>query len=340
MNVNISINKAIGLLFLFVLIVLASAVAGYRDYSIGLDTYNYISIFLDHETSIWDAKQEVGFIALSKLIYRFGGSVEVFFTTVAFTTTSFMCMAYYKLARIELSENVVLNVSIFFILLFFSDWYFSGLTNGLRHAAALSILYYSLSFFRDRRIISFIFFFVLSVSFHKSVLLIIPFLLFFLLELRVLFLLFFLFSIGYYLDVNSYVIMLLSEATGIGVYDKIYNYLENTDGEQVWRGFNLSFYLYNLFWFLLPFILIRIKIIEGSEELYFIIKAFAVFSIFYFTLGFGAFSNRWAYFSWLFLPILQACLITSFKIDIFVKVIAFPFVFLATFYFMSRFVVW
>ena len=286
-----------------------------------------------------DAKHEYGFMFLSKLIFYMGGSVEFFFTVVAFVITIFMFFAFLRLSNIHSRSNLILSSSFFFITICLSDWYFSGVTNGLRHAAALSIMYYSLTFLKENRLSYFVAFFVLSVAFHKSVVLLLPFFILFLLSLNFIVLLFFITSIGYFFGVNEYVVKLLSELSGIGLHERISTFLLDEEGGESWKGFNIKFFVYNLFWFIFPFLLIRLRIIKPDKDLYFYIKAFAVFSIFYFVFGFGAFSNRWAYASWLFLPIFQAYMISQMNVSIHIKLLFSIFIIPAAFYFVSRFII-
>ena len=218
MNIKkcISMNNALILLVLITIVAVLSIVSGFRDYSIGMDTYNYMSIFLDYKGSLLDAKHEYGFMFLSKLIFYMGGSVEFFFTVVAFVITIFMFFAFLRLSNIHSRSNLILSSSFFFITICLSDWYFSGVTNGLRHAAALSIMYYSLTFLKENRLSYFVAFFVLSVAFHKSVVLLLPFFILFLLSLNFIVLLFLLLQLVTFLVLMNMLLSYFRSSQGLG----------------------------------------------------------------------------------------------------------------------------
>src|SRR5690606_14952280 len=105
-----------------------------------------------------------------------GASVEIFFSFIAFFVTVFMYFAFLRFSDFKSSSQLVYSSLFFFMMLFLSSWYFTGVTNALRHAMALSVLYLSLSFFKDKKWVLFLSCFLLSVLFHKTMIMLTPFL--------------------------------------------------------------------------------------------------------------------------------------------------------------------
>src|SRR5690606_23492336 len=71
--------------------------------------------------------------------------------------------------------QMVLYSFFFCSAIFLSSWYFTGVTNALRHAMSLSVLYLALSYLRDRQLILFFVLFVVAALFHKTTALVFPF---------------------------------------------------------------------------------------------------------------------------------------------------------------------
>jgi len=189
-------------------------------------------------------------------------------------------------------------------------------TNGIRQAMAVSLLFFSLIFYHEKKYILFILLSTFSTVLHNSNLLLLPFV--FLLNfrffsLKMSFFAFIFFAFGYVFDFNQYFVRFISDISGFDLYSAIKNYADDGTSVAPWVGFDIRFFSYNVFWFALPFVLWYFKLLKVDKNLIFILKIYSLLCVFYFIFGYGAFSNRWAYPSWLFIPILQAYLLSSLK---------------------------
>jgi hypothetical protein len=319
-NLPLSKSKLIVLSLFTVFFISLSVFIGFRDYGVGEDTYNYIKIYNDIGAG-FDSKFEPGFVALIKLIHIIGGRVEFVFFVVAFFISVFMYMTFLRLAEPQGAGQLLLSSLFFVSAIMFSSWYFTGVTNGLRHGMSLSVFYYSLTFLKDRRLSLFIGLFILSTLFHRTTAAILPFVIIAIVplySLRVSVFSVLFFSAGYYFGLNEAFVKLVSDYSGFGFYEMIKSYAEEGGG---WYGFDVRFVLYNVFWFLLPIFLMEMGFIEKNETFVFLIKIFSLLTIFYFIFGFGAYANRWAYPSWLLLPILQSYMIFHMRFSLDSKVL-------------------
>lgn len=289
--------------FTLLLIILLSIIAAFRPEYLG-DTLtykqNFYSIFTEYE-----ANYEPVFKYLSRSIYLIYPNSFFYFFCLAFIFN------YYWFKSILLiRSHFGFNFYSFLILSLFlticSSWYFSAVTNGLRQGLSLVFVYYGIiQILIIRNKIRAIIFILLSVLTHYSSFLIIPFIIFLFFDLRKLKAIFLLIALFYPLGLNEKIVEIISSVTGINIYESVKNYLENTN-EQRWVGFQLNFYVYSIFWFIL-FYFIKI-----NEKMYDILKIYCILLMVYFTFGFGAFSNRFGFIAWLFLPIIQSAFVYNF----------------------------
>jgi hypothetical protein len=96
----------------------------------------------------------------------------------------------------------------------------------------------------------------------------------------------------------------------------------------LYEGFNISFFIYTLFWPLSLFI--AVKLYPGKVSKIFkinkyetIIKLYMILSMPYLILGFGPFSNRYAMLCWLFVPFMQVVFVSIFfrNINFFIPIL-------------------
>lgn len=140
--------------------------AGFRDYSIGTDTYNYIG-FLREITSfqdVFDFRLELGF---NFLVFISGWASEgylIFLTLIAIVVVS--C---YMITIFRLSNNF--DVAVF---LFISLGSYTFFFNGARQGLAAAICFFALRPLLERRAISYFFIVSIAVLFHKSAIVAFP----------------------------------------------------------------------------------------------------------------------------------------------------------------------
>lgn len=330
--------------FLIVLSI-SSLFVGFRDFSIGTDTYNYINIYDNAQLSYRD-RHELGFYYFTKFFgsiydnYNFYFFIVCLFVSI-FIFLTFAKFIYEKDSNYEKNQNIIISLLIFLMCLFLSDWFYTGVTNTLRHSMALSLVYFSLFYLYKKRILLFLSLIILSTFFHQSTIILLPFFiaLFFLINKSSNFYIsiFLFFLIFYYLDLNGLFIEKFSSLIGFDLYNTIYYYGDDGLSEALWFGFDFRFVLFNIFWFFFPLILIKFDLLDNNDQiLKFFIKVFCVLSIYFFIFGFGGFSNRWAYPSWLFLPIYQAYIFSNIKINMYYKVVIALFSIPSFLYFIFR----
>lgn len=247
-------------------------------------------------------------------------SVEVFFTFIALIITFIYLNVFIKIySKCFEDRRVRTNVLlIFFSLVLFSSWYLVSTTNGLRQGISLVFLYWGcVEYVYERRKLKFLLLLAISTSFHYSCLLVIPFLLIYYLQFRYVFLLWAGAAVGYMTGINELVVKEISQALHLPVYEfiKYYSLEKGATEGGLYNGFILAFFVYTLFWPIIILFLLKIKFrfkskIANYSNIYKLIKIYFIFSIVYFILGFGPFSNRYAFFSWFIVPYMQIVILS------------------------------
>ncbi len=295
---------------------LISFFTGIRLTHVGKDTEAYANHFFN--SSVVDGvygRLEIGFALLMQTFSKNSFSVEVFFACVAFIITFVYLHIFTKIHSkcffdSRASTNILL---VFFSLVLFSSWYLVATTNGLRQGLSVVFLYWcGVELFYYQRKLKFLFLYAISISFHYSAIMIMPFLLLNYLRFRYVFLLWLLAAFGYMLGINELIVKGISQAFNLPVYEfvKYYSVEEGAVGSGLYEGFIFSFFLYTLFWplFLLSLLMIKIRLkckVGNLENIYQLIKMYFLFSLVYFIMGFGPFSNRYAFFAWFLVPYMQ-----------------------------------
>ena len=140
-------------------------------------------------------------------------------------------------------------------------------------------------------------FLIISIFFHYSSILILPFVVLIKLNLNKLFFIVNIFAVLYFLQINEKIVYFLSSFLGIPLYDSIKNYVEDADSYRY--GFQLDLFLYSmilayLYYFILKYFFNKNDILNHLIKIYYI----CLFP--YFLFGFAAFSNRYGLFAWFF----------------------------------------
>ena len=309
-------------LFVF-LSVLISIFIGTRKSDLGKDTEAYTTHFYNSSIAngIYE-RFEIGFSLLMQLFSKIMPSVELFFTIVASIITVTYIHTFRKIySKCFLDKTDSTNaLAVFFALLLFSSWYISSTTNGLRQGLSLVFLYWAcVELFYNSKKFRFTILFLIAISFHYSALLIAPFLPIRYLRFRFVFFIWVCAGIGYITGVNELAVKMFSETLNLPIYQyvKYFSLAEGSEnqGGGLYVGFNMSFFIYTLFWPVLLLIIIKIKIpfknkLANSENIYTLLKIYFLLSLVYFILGFGPFSNRYALFSWFLVPVMQIVIIS------------------------------
>ncbi len=312
------INRDKTQFFLFFIVV--SLFVAFRKDSVGIDSATYAAYFINasQEDGIGGSRLEIGFRLFMELVGIFTSSPIVFFFFVALFI-SILLYSSYKSASIGNS----IHHDIFFVsFLLISGWYITEMTNGIRQGMALSILYWAIfTQLRVSNYVKFLLLFLLSLSFHLSVLLILPFLILIKLSLKGLSYIWFLTLFFYILGLNELIVATLSQELNVEVYDviKYYSVRDVTELDSAkWVGLQWDFLIYTVFFGVLSMGVFFLKQNElvNRESFAFIIKIYLIMSLVYFVFGFGPYSNRFAIMAWFFLPFLQAAVMIQIKLSL------------------------
>ncbi len=299
---------------LFVLLVL-SFLVGSRELSVGTDTQNYADFFISVRESFFSSRFEFLFKVLTISIRSFSDSLALYFSLV-FLIFNYVYLAFFYSALDDVRKPQYLLT--FFGLMCASSWYIVATTNGLRQGLSLPFLYFSLLYLANRKYFRSSLFLLVSFGFHKAVSLVFPFI--FLLFFRVtpVFIVFLVSAFLYFFGLTERLLSFISSVIPIDIYGYIISYGAETDK---WVGFQLAFFVYTLFWGVVGYF-----VKEFLEKQWVLVysrafKFYCILMLPYFYFGFGAYSNRYAFIGWLFLPVLQAFFILGSKIDDVLKIV-------------------
>ena len=291
--------------FFWAFSIFSAYLVGSRDSTIGSDTENYISIFSDYALGE-ELRFEIGFKLFVYIFHLFGLSVEWFFAAVFLVV--FFCFVYVlhfaKPIRLY-SDSVFFPFSIVSFI-FLSDWFFVAVANSLRQGVALALLYVSFVFYLKDKKIFFLVFLIFSCAFHNSVFIFIPFLfLFFFFEwarVGLTFLVVASISFGcfFYYGLLEYLVFSASNFMNLPLYQSISEYAQH---DPKWVGFDFYFYIYIVSFIVLPWVLSKLDLLFVDDILLSLLRYYTALSFVYYFYGFAAYSNRYAFFSWLFVPI-------------------------------------
>ena len=310
-----------------------SILTGLRFSYVGKDTEAYINHFYNSSgvDGIYE-RTEIGFALVMQLFSKSNLDVESFFIFVAFLITIVYTHSFRKI-YIKCFRYTKLDSStlfIYFSLLLLSSWYYSATMNGLRQGISLVIIYWAFAeLFYFNKKFKFIVLIFIASTFHLSALIVIPFVIFYTIRFKYALILWVFSACGYVTGLNEFMVKMISNSLNMPVYEYIKYYSlvkgEENLGGGLYEGFILSFFLYTIFW---PLVLLFVLKVEfknkskkfDSENIFRLLTMYFFLSSIYFILGFGPFSNRYAFFSWFLIPVIQAVTISvsfnsnSFKI--------------------------
>ena len=288
-------------IFSLIFILPVSLLVSIRE--LGTDTENYkYSFYLFKEYSYISNEPGIYFFAWLSLLL--GGDIELYFWFLFVSLIVFINISYYKAFKSLFNlEELCFFYFAFLGMYFFSTWFQVVSLSVLRHGLALLILYYSLFLLIKGEVLRFFIFFVLSLFFHVSIILILPFILLLKLSEKKFYIVFFSLAIFYPLGVNEYFISTFSNLTGVPIYELISSYSKE---DVRYFGFNYLYYSYTIFWSCFG-LYIQKKVIDKSQYTVFsnVVKIYSCLAMVLFVFGFASFSNRYGLFSWLFIPFMQ-----------------------------------
>ena len=140
---------------------------GIRDVTIGTDLKNYIPYFEMIKQADWNnffiLPFEKGYFILNKILGAIGGE-NFFLFVIAFIS---LYGVYFSIKRY--SQNYFCSI---FIFITFQFYIF--LFSGLRQSIAFSIIWISIKYIKERKIIKFLLLVLLASTFHKTAIIFIP----------------------------------------------------------------------------------------------------------------------------------------------------------------------
>lgn len=153
-------------------LILMSVFIGLRDFSIGTDTLNYVTIYKyipplgdylsNFETGFHGNRMEIGFFILLSVFKSLSISAHLMLVMVSFFSLIVLAYAYKKI-----TPNYYLAIFIYTVSIFF----FSLEYNILRQGIATSFVVLALSFLIEKRKLLYFFFIAVASSFHVIALL-------------------------------------------------------------------------------------------------------------------------------------------------------------------------
>jgi len=294
--------RILNYIFFLSIIILVGFFIAFRDINVGKDSVQYLKFFYNlNQVDYWLGRYEVLFVYFSYISYFWHKKVEFYFFSIYLVITLIYCASFSSFLSNSLfyKRNKILILYCILPNLFFSSWFMTVTTNGLRQGISLSFLYLGFSFFFKKKYLLCYFFLAIAIGFHSSSILAIPVLVAFLLSNRLFYLIFSFSILLYVTSFNELLVKFISDISGLGIYDILNSYFGE---EKKWAGFDLRFFIYSLFWPVFYLMCRKFLIKEEKELLPKIIKLYCGFLIPFFCLGFMPYSNRFALLAWFFIP--------------------------------------
>ncbi|MEN8992302.1 EpsG family protein [Avibacterium paragallinarum] len=300
MNFKILKSECQSVFIISFLILIISFFVALRDLSIGADAYQYKSYFDNFNYYINSPFYELGYHYFIYIIHAFTDNY-FFFLFFYFLFTNFILFKIiYNFKEQYDSKYFLFTGLIFLSFLFVSSWYETAILNGIRQGTSLAIFYLATTYNYNKKNILFLFLFIFSCFFHSSSFLLLPFLILFFIGFRKVLYIFLILALFYPLGITENLVIFLSNFMNIPIYSTLAEYAEDVEA---WKGFQLNFYVYTIFWAL--FFYVIHKFLIKSELTEFVLKTYLILCSFYFFYGFGNFSNRFGFVCWFYLPIAQ-----------------------------------
>nr|WP_320166829.1 EpsG family protein [uncultured Methylophaga sp.] len=290
--------------------ILLSLFIGYRDLSIGSDTYRYAEYYQALKDCLTlCGEHEVGFQIFGYIFAYTGQTTASYFFGISlfiFLMLNLVSLKFVTMFNITYEQNrdyFLLLLLIFFIFLL-SPFFVSAHINAIRQGIASFVVYLSLFFFITKNWKLFLLTALIASSFHHTALMYLAFSPLLLLTLNRLILIVVLLTISYLSGLSEFLLHHLSDMTGLGIYEKVVNYQLKVSYQ---RGVRWDFTLFSIFLALIPYFICRYLVIDKFKDgMITALKVYLVLLIPFFLFGYAAFSNRFLYTAWLYLPFLAA----------------------------------
>lgn len=305
MTLKIKKSFIVYLFFSLVVLLLTTAIA-IRDPSIGADTQTYTNKFLGGVACKCIGESEIGFEAFLYPMYLLSFSPELIFFTISLLI---FILIFYNSKKIvdsfsmelESKNNYKYYITVFSIFIMVPvviQIHINAIRQGISALFFLLSFLYLLEESKKKSLL----YLIISISFHYSAFLVLPFYILFLyskVRVNVTFsvatFLFLLLSIIYVLGLSEEVVKYFSTLLHLPVWEAVSTYGE---GSSYRVGVRYDFYLFTLM-LLLPVFFLSLS--NRNIRTYFIFLV--VSTIPFLLLGWGAYSNRYIFNVWLYIPL-------------------------------------
>lgn len=303
-------------LSIFVLLMVSVAVA-FRGASVGADAIRYMAKFEAIASGFYGATSDLGFIWFVKGLSLIGFSPQAIFATISLVVTSLFLYTFqqFLITKESTRKNPLIETIFFFSFLLVSSWFLNAITNGLRQSVMLLFSYAAMPSLLRRDFVTSFGLLSIGALFHSTGLFAILAALLLLTPARFL-AYFWAVSAIFYLVSPGALAQWAEQYFGLPVYTAVAEY--GVSEEMRYVGFNGLFFTYTIIW---PILFTAVQWLKPAlvlphmrSNLRACSLIFCAFCMPYFWLGFGAWSNRWAYMAWLFLPIYQGVFFAAISI--------------------------
>lgn len=288
--------------FFLIVLLFLSGVLGYRSIEVGIDTINYMGIFLSRESCNCIGGLEPGFEFFIYPMALLGFSSEAIFTVISLFIFIITFLIIHKLVEYYFldikTRSFKIKLTVFFIFLFL-PFYFQIHVNAIRQGMSLLILLLAFTYVLNKNYSASFWLALISIGFHYSAVLIVPFYLVFFhskIEANKKFLIsmfvFLCLVVVYATGFSEYIIKSFSFFTGLPIWSAVSQYAHESSYKAGVRYDFLAF----TFLVIAPVAFFAIKK-ESFKDL----SVFLFLSTFPFLLlGWGAYSNRYIFNTWIY----------------------------------------
>lgn len=301
-------NLELRFLLTIVVCIFAILVVGMRSINIGTDTANYAYFFSSLENGSPDAYVEPGFLFLTKFLAALGFSLVAYQSLLFILLLSTIWLAtrnYFVYLRMHRGYLGYFIASL--ALMFLWPTFVQASINVVREGLAALLVFSALLAFKDRRWWEFVIFGAVAASLHRSSLVFIAFAPALLLDQRTLRIIVGAAFVFYCTGLSRALVDLITP--------NIYNVVVNYDfGYKYRAGVRLDFAAFSLFWYVLPYLLIkivrtpmRLRILESTS-------IYATLLLPFLLIGWGNFSDRWLLPAWMSVPVIVAAMACNSRI--------------------------
>lgn len=311
------LKKHISLISILLITLISAYFVMNRDINGLDDTFQYYNFFKNviSVDGSYQGRYEPLFSVIAQISRAFGAHYKTYFLILYLIL---IFLYYFSMYTLIDKRNLILSLFAIIFFLFISSWFIASSSNGLRQGLALGLLYISMIYYfvKGRKVVG-LFVFVVSIGFHYSMLLILPFyFLFNVLNLgksKVYFML----AVLYPLKVYESLLLFFSNITGVPIHRAIAEYGSDIEGYR--NGFQLDLFLYTFIYYFIFKFLGKYIYQEYKKDFYNLINIYSLLTLAYYIYGFANYSNRFGYIAWALIPIMQSYLFVYLKIPIIMK---------------------